>query len=76
MLKLIQLNYFCQFFGTDDTTWACFNLGKLPMFFSFKEGFQYTMALSLYFLTAKNFDIFVLYLSVYLEMYLNQELKS
>lgn len=46
------------------------------MFFSFKEGFQYTMALSLYFLTAKNFDIFVLYISIYLEMYLNQELKS
>lgn len=29
---------------------ACFNLGKLPMFFSFKEGFQYTVALSLYFI--------------------------
>lgn len=27
------------------------------MFFSFKEGFQYTMTLSLYFITAKYFDI-------------------
>lgn len=46
------------------------------MVFSFKESFQHTMALSLYFITAKYSDIFVLYLSIYLEKYLNQELKS